>query len=80
MTTNIVKFPPREDDIAGMLRNLADEIEAGDYGEVKAAAMMLETNADVEWRGFGEADVMRSIALFAVGQNLLSTNFVEACE
>lgn len=61
-------------DIPRVLRAIADEIEAKEYGEVQMGALVLE-NEDGEIRtfGMGGADYYRAFAMFQLGiENLLA--------
>lgn len=64
-------------DVPGRLRQLADEVERGDYGQVPAAVVVLELADDgatsAATFGFGaSADVVRSAGLLHLGLGVLS--------
>jgi len=68
--TNLVEFPrPTLADISRVLRAIADECDAGDYGDVYMAAIVLR-NHDGEihtFGGGGGADADIAISLFTRG-------------
>lgn len=60
-------------DVPRRLRLLAEQIEAGDYGRVLAAVVVLEQTEDVAAFAFGQgADVVRSAGLLHLGLGVLS--------
>lgn len=64
-------------DVPGRLRQLADEVERGDHGQVPAAVVVLELADDgatsVATFGFGaSAGVVRSAGLLHLGLGVLS--------
>lgn len=64
-------------DVPGRLRQLADEVERGDYGTVPAAVVVLEQTEDgatsAATFGFGvEADTVRAAGLLHLGLGVLS--------
>lgn len=61
-------------DIPNVLRAIADQLEAGEYGVVQMGAIVLEDEGGgVRTFGVGGADYYRAIALFHLGiENLLA--------
>ena len=61
-------------DIPRVLRAIADEIEAGEYGVTHMAALVIEEeNGNIRTFGAGGADYYRAMALFHFGiENLLA--------
>jgi hypothetical protein len=61
-------------DIAKVLRAIADEIDAGEYGTTEMGALVLqESNGNIRVFGMGGADYYRAIAMFHFGiENLMS--------
>jgi hypothetical protein len=76
MTLHVLNFP-RGPEVPGQLRDLADQIEAGDHGEVSAIALAMESPDDFVVSGLGNVDSMRMIALFMNGVTLISTSMLE---
>ena len=73
MTLNVVPFPERDiNDIPRLLRQMADDIEAGSYGDVQSLASVMETDSTVLTFGFGQADAMRAIGLFTTGGAMMA--------
>lgn len=74
----VVPFPnPSLNDIPAMLRILADDIEAGNYGFTAGAAMVLETEDSVINFGWGVADGLRAIGLLTAGAAMLTSTMWE---
>lgn len=62
---NIVPFPNASlHDIPAMLRNIADDIEAGEFGNVQSGVMMLETDQTFHTFGWGDAEGFKAIGMF----------------
>lgn len=61
-------------DIPGVLRAIADSMEAGEYGPVQMAALVTEDETgNIRVFGAGGADYYRAMALFQFGiENLLA--------
>lgn len=60
-------------DVPGRLRELADQVERGDYGPVLAAVVVIEQTEEVAAFAFGQgADVVRSAGLLHLGLGVLS--------
>lgn len=61
-------------DVPRVLRAIADEIEAGNYGPIVSTAIVTEdTTGNVRTFGAGQADYYRGMALFHLGiENLLA--------
>lgn len=65
MTLSVVPFPITPlDDIPAKLRQLADEIEKGEYSDVSSVALVLENEEDILTFGFGGADTVRAFWLY----------------
>lgn len=76
MTAEIVELPKATlQDVAKVLRAIADEIDAGEYGSVQSAAVVLEDDiGNIRTFGAGAADYYRAFALFNFGiEHLLSS-------
>ncbi len=53
--TNVEQFPgPNLRDIAVMARKFADDVEAGNFGEVETALVVLEGSEGVQTFGWGD--------------------------
>ena len=63
----VVKMPDNPlTDIPNVLRRIADEIEAGSYGEIEMAGIVMENDSgDIETFGAGKTDFYRGYTLFA---------------
>ena len=63
----VVKMPDHPlTDIPNVLRRIADEIEAGSYGEIEMAGVVMENDSgDIETFGAGKTDFYRGYTLFA---------------
>ena len=73
MTCTVVPFPERDiHDIPRLLRQMADDIEAGEYGSVTSLAAVLENEETILTFGFGAADPMRAIGLFTTGSTMMA--------
>lgn len=71
MTATLHALPiPGLQDIPKMLRNLADDIAAGKYGEVSEAAVVLGSDK-LDVFGFGAADATVAHYLLACAQRKL---------
>lgn len=72
MTVKVVEFPVNHlQDISAQLRQLADEIEAGDYGQVNQLAYVADCGADniqVGLMGQSTSAGAEAYLLFGVGQ------------
>lgn len=69
MTASLIEFPKNDlRDVAGVLRAIADQIEAGEYAGIDAAALVLEDEfGNIRIFGAGMADYYRAFALFHFG-------------
>lgn len=75
MTAQIVELPKSiVQDIPRVLRAIADEVEAGEYGTLTACAIVVEDEiGNVRTFGAGLADYYRGIALFHLAiENLMA--------
>lgn len=75
MTAEIYELPQTTlQDVAGVLRAIADEIDAGAFGEIKMAALVMEDeHGNIRTFGAAGADYYRAMALFTLGiENLLA--------
>lgn len=73
---NVVDFTGKNwRDVAACLRGLADEIAAGEHGEVRSFAGVIESDGEVMLIGYGDADPPRSLGLFAIGQAIITRGF-----
>ncbi len=76
MTATIHALPSAElQDIPAMLRKIADWIEAGEYGEVREAALVA-SGAELEVFGLGRADGTVTHYLLACGQRKLEMSML----
>ena len=68
-TATIYELPRRTlADIPSVLRSIADQMEAGDYGEAEGAVLVLEnTEGEIRTFGAGSADWYRAFALLHLG-------------
>lgn len=65
---NVVELPKATvSDIPRVLRSIADEIEAGAYGKVTDAVVVVNGEQGVATFGAGLAEYYRAIALFQLG-------------
>lgn len=69
MTADIHELPKATlQDVANVLRSIADRIDAGDYGEVQAAALVMEdSDGNIRTFGAGAADYYRAFSMFQFG-------------
>lgn len=79
MTAEVIQHPsPNLADIPAMLRRLADQIEAGDWGEVETAFLLMPRAGDFP-RLFGWGNVTGTqdpIVQFEMAKHWLVTNLV----
>ncbi len=75
----VITFPVQLADVAAMLRKLADEVEAGDLGEVVNGVTVISGD-DIEVRGWGKVDGMTAIATLALGQAWIVNNTLKEME
>ncbi len=74
MSSNVIELPRATlSDISHVLRSIADEIDAGTYGDASMAVLVLETgDNEIECFGAGGgADHYRGIAILHKGLNKL---------
>ena len=71
--TNIIKLDSAKySDIPKMLRALADQVEAGDYGNVPAGVIVLEKqNQGIEVFGLGAGESHRAVSLLTGGCQIM---------
>jgi hypothetical protein len=62
----VVAFPVTCGDIAGQLRRLADELDAGEHGDVVHVVSVISGNS-LQVRGWGKLDGMTAIATLNLG-------------
>lgn len=74
---NVIAFTPARPEIPTRLRELADEIEAGEYGKVGAIAMVIQSGPELMLEGLGDADPVRSLGLFVAAQGIVTDGFGE---
>jgi cephalosporin hydroxylase len=75
MTAEIVSLATHTlQDVPNVLRAIADQMEAGEYGEVQLGAVVVEDAiGNVRCLGLGGADYYRAIAMFHMGiENLMT--------
>jgi hypothetical protein len=65
-------------DIPAMLRKLANDIEAGTFGEAVDALCVLETDKKVEVFGWGEAQLKTTLGLMELGKRKLYEIWADA--
>lgn len=69
---NVIEFPkPSLHDIPQMLRNIADDIEAGSFGAPVSGVMVLESDESLYNFGWGDAEGFKAIGLFYAGAQML---------
>lgn len=70
---NVIELPKATiSDIPRVLRAIAAEIEAGDYGKTVAATLVIESDAnEVKVFGAGVTDFHRGISLLTLGKEKL---------
>lgn len=78
MTPTVVEFKrPEYFNASAALRNLADEIDAGTYGEVMTCAVALETSEGVDIFGSGpRSDIENVYFVFGVAMNAIASGSV----
>jgi len=65
---NVVNFTGSNlRDIPKCLRNIADEIEQNQYGDVTALALVMDADENFIAFGLGEADQLRCIGMLHMG-------------
>lgn len=71
----VVKFPGINlNDIPGMLRTLADQIDSGDYGNAVGLVYAFNTNeADVYCNSFGAISQLEAVGMASMACNMLQT-------
>ena len=70
---NVIEFPkPSLHDIPQMLRNIADDIEAGQFGAPVSGVMVLESEDSLYNFGWGDAEGFKAIGLFYAGAQMLA--------
>ncbi len=70
---------PKLDDVAGMLRALADAIEAGEHGELKRCIVVCDRDDD-GWPdvfGYGDASARDAIASLEIAKGWFVTQVVQ---
>lgn len=69
---SVVKFPGINlNDVPGMLRALADQIESGDYGKAQGLCYAFNTHeGDVFCNAFGPITHLEAIGMFAMAGNM----------
>lgn len=73
--SNIYELPKNTlQDIPGVLRAIADEMEKSEFGKTQMGALVIEEdNGNIRTFGMGGADFYRAIALFQFGiENLVA--------
>lgn len=60
-----------------LAQRFADDIAAGNYGDVSAVAIVVETDGELTTLGWGDADVMRAIGMLFAGATSLSAGAQE---
>lgn len=73
--SNVIQLAPMiNGNIPNTLRAIADCMEQGEYGNIKAGVMVLETdNSALELFGLGPEDKHRALAILGGAQITLST-------
>lgn len=59
-------------DVPALAKRFAEDLEAGNYGDVSAVTLVLETDGVLTTLGWGDADVMRAIGMLFAGATSLS--------
>jgi hypothetical protein len=69
---NVIEFPnPSLHNIPAMLRNIADDIDAGEFGHLRAGVMVLESDTDLFNFGWDDAEGFKAVGLFYAGAQML---------
>jgi hypothetical protein len=81
VSAEIVEFPTQSvADIPGLLRNIADQVEAGQFGNPACAVLVIEGTAG-DWPAVfglgGEAIPPRALWLLELAKGFLVANHVE---
>lgn len=63
---NVVQFPPRCGDVSAMLRQLADDVDAGEYGD-EARVVIVVDGTPFSVRGYGKVDGLQAVGLLQLG-------------
>lgn len=71
-------YPENYRHISAMLRKLANDIDAGVYGEAIDALCVLETDKKVQVFGWGEAELKTSLGLMELGRRRLFEIWADA--
>ena len=75
---NVIEFPkPSLHDIPAMLRNIADDIEAGEMGETVSGVMLIESTDGLRVFGWGDAEGHKAVGLFYTGAQMLCMGGME---
>jgi hypothetical protein len=72
----IESFPPRCGDMVAMIRKFADEMEAGEHGNVDHIVMVC-AGSSIDVRGWGRMDGMVGIATLQLGATWLANQVLE---
>ncbi len=74
----VIEFPSRNvSDIPAMMRAVADDIEAGNFGEANTAICILEGSEGLNAFAWGAFDPVRAIGLMHCGANLFTTSLLD---
>jgi hypothetical protein len=72
----IENMPPRCGDIVAMIRRFADELEAGEHGDVDHVVMVC-AGTQIDVRGWGRMDGMTGIATLQLGATYLANSVLD---
>ena len=74
----LVQFPTRNvNDIPAMMRAVADDIEAGNYGTAVAAICVLESEGGLNAFAWGTFDPIRAVGLMHCGASVFANSLVD---
>ena len=73
---NVVPLPERPNlqNIPAMLRRFADDLERGDYGEIRTALMLLDTASEIHTFNWGASVTVFECAGLLEAAKLLTLN------
>jgi hypothetical protein len=76
---NVVQFPPRCGDVSAMLRNLADEIDGGEYGSDPSVVLVIN-GTPFSVRGYGKVDGLQAVGILHLASTYLTKTTLEEME
>lgn len=74
----VIEFPTRNvSDIPAMMRAVADDIEAGNFGKASTAICIMEGEEGLNAFVWGEFEPVRAIGLMHVGANMFTNSLLD---